>query len=62
MSKSRRVKISFSEESAQYSVIEGSIIATAQKKMSIAMESVVREYQKNEVLSKQHASKVVLNS
>ena len=62
MAKSKRSKISFSEGQKQYTVIEGTVIAEAQEKMSEAMEVVIREHQKKEMLSKQHASSIILNA
>lgn len=62
MAKSKRVKISFSETQKNYTVIESSDIAKAQQKMSNEMSGVIKEYQKKEMLSKQHASRVILNA
>lgn len=61
MADSKRVKIT-ARDSSRYKVIDRESIAQSQKSISTVMKSVIREYQKNEVNSKELASKVALNS
>jgi len=63
MATSKRIKISTrSSNSNRYTVIDKDAIAQSQRTISTVMKNVIREYQKNEVNSKELASKVALNS
>lgn len=60
---SKRVKITLrNTDSNRYVDIDRVAIAKSQKNISSAMKGVVREYRKNEINSKELASKVFLNS
>jgi hypothetical protein len=60
---SKRVKISF-ETVNQGNIIEikSSDIHATNQRVKIAMKQVVRKFEKNDTLSNQQASKLVLNS
>jgi hypothetical protein len=63
MAESKRVKITIRESNSnRYTIIDKDAIAQSQRTISIVMKGVIREYQKNEVNSKELASKVALNS
>ncbi len=62
MANSKRVKITRKNANYQYIEIDRVAIAKSQKSISTAMKAVIREYQKNEINSKELASKVALNS
>lgn len=63
MAESKRVKITMrNSNTGRYTVIDKQAIAQSQKAISTAMKGIIREYQKNEVNSKELASKVALNS
>ncbi len=60
---SKRVKISFQQVNlGKLSPISDSVIDESNNRIKKVMKGVVREYEKNETLSKQHAALVVLNS
>lgn len=62
MSARTKIKIEFSQESVVESKIDMESVAESQTRILTAMKLVVREYQKNEAISKQHASRIVLNA
>jgi hypothetical protein len=60
---SKRIKISFSEiNSGRFTVQSKSELADSNKRIKEEMKGVVREYEKNETISKKEASKLVLNA
>ena len=60
---SKRVKISFkSVNDGKYTTIKRSDIAETNERVKEAMKDVVREYEKNETRSQQHAAMLVLNA
>lgn len=61
MANSKRVKITLRNNDSRYTAIDKDAIAQSQRTISTVMKGVVREYQKNEVNSKELASKVALN-
>ena len=63
MADSKRVKITLRESNTgRYTNIDRDSIAQSQRAISTVMKVVIREYQKNEVNSKELASKVALNA
>ena len=59
----KRVKISFrSVNDGKFTTIARSEIAETNLRVKEAMKEVVREYEKNETLSQQHAALLVLNA
>lgn len=60
---SKRVKISFETINAgNYTVIDKNDIAATNQRVKEVMKDVVRKYEKNATISKQNASKLVLNA
>jgi CRISPR/Cas system CMR-associated protein Cmr1 (group 7 of RAMP superfamily) len=63
MADSKRVKITLRDaKTGRYTDIDREAIAQSQRAISTVMKVVIREYQKNEVNSKELASKVALNA
>jgi len=60
---SKRIKISFkSVNDSKFTTIKRSDIADTNIRVKEAMKEVVREYEKNDTRSQQHAAMLVLNA